>query len=191
MEIIIREASVDDAKELLEVYKPYVEETAISFEYEVPSEEEFRNRITNIKKKYPYLVAVMDGKIVGYAYCAAFKARAAYDWAVETTIYVRRDCKRSGIGRKLYSRMEEILKKQGVLNMNACIAWPNTEDDEHLTFDSIRFHEKLGYTLVGRFHGCGYKFDTWYDMVWMEKIVGEHTKNQSPVVPYPELGIQG
>lgn len=184
--ITIRVATVEDAAELLEIYKPYVTDTAISFEYEVPTVEEFTERIRNILKKYPYLAAECEGEIVGYAYAAPFKSRAAYDWSVETTIYIRMDCKQMGIGRKLYLNMEEILKKQGVLNLNACIAWPEQED-ERLTMASIYFHEKLGYHMVGKFHKSGYKFNKWYDMVWMEKLVGEHTANQAQVCPFMEL----
>lgn len=87
----IEKVSTADAEELLAIYAPYVEETAISFEYEVPSVDEFRNRIEQISAKYPYIKAVVDGKIAGYAYAAGFKDRKAYDWSVETTIYIRKD----------------------------------------------------------------------------------------------------
>ena len=184
--IQIRTASEADADALLEIYKPYVEETAITFEYDVPTVEEFAERIQNTKKKYPYLVALADGKPVGYAYASAFKERAAYDWAVETSIYVRKDQKHLGIGRRLYDALEEILARQGILNVNACIAYPK-EEDAHLTMDSIYFHEKMGYGMVGRFHACGYKFDCWYDMVWMEKMIGEHMGKQPAIIPFPEL----
>ena len=166
----IREAGITDAKELLEIYRPYVEDTAISFEYEVPSVEEFQGRIENILKKYPYIVAVEDGVIVGYAYAGVFKGRAAYDHCVETTIYIANDCKGKGYGALLYSRLEEELKKRGIKNLYACIAVCDVED-EHLTNDSWHFHEHMGYELVGRFHRCGYKFDSWYDMIWMEKFI--------------------
>ena len=96
----IEKVTVDDAAELLEIYAPYVEKTAISFEYEVPSIEEFKNRIINISKKYPYIKAVENGVIVGYAYANTFKERKAYDYSVETTIYVREDVKRNGIGTR-------------------------------------------------------------------------------------------
>ena len=171
--IKIRVASTEDAGELLEIYKPYVEHTAITFEYEVPDIEEFTNRIKNTKKTYPYLVAEYQGEILGYAYAGAFKERAAYDWAVETSIYVRQNQKRMGVGSLLYEKLEEILKKQGILNVNACIAYPQKEDP-YLTKDSVFFHEKSGYSMVGKFHACWYKFNRWYDMVWMEKMIGEH-----------------
>ncbi len=169
----IRLAKTDDAEALLAIYTPYVEKTAITFEYDVPSIDEFRNRIIAVSAKYPWLVAADNGNIVGYAYASAFKERAAYQWSVETSIYVDKDRKRSGIGRLLHDALEEALKRQGVLNMNACIAYCEPED-EFLTLDSVRFHERLGYSLVAHFHKCGKKFDRWYDMVWMEKLIGEH-----------------
>lgn len=170
-----------DAKELLEIYAPYVRNTAISFEYEVPSIEEFTERIRNISSKYPYIKAVDDkGEILGYAYAGAFKGRAAYNWSVETTVYVKEGNRKTGVGRALYETLEETLKKMGVLNLNACIAFTETED-ENLTNGSMHFHEKMGYSYVGTFHKCGYKFNKWYDMIWMEKMIGNHEKNQLQV----------
>ncbi|MGN1014752.1 MAG: GNAT family N-acetyltransferase [Butyricicoccus sp.] len=182
----IREAEEADAEELLALYAPYVTDTAITFEYEVPSKEEFTERIRNIQKRYPYLVAVSQGKIAGYAYASAFKSRAAYDWAVEVTIYVRRDARGSGIGTELYRYLERALRKQGILNLNACIACPKGEDP-YLTEDSMRFHRNAGYRLVGRFHDCGFKFHRWYDMIWMEKCIGPHVPNQPAVKSFPEI----
>lgn len=177
----IERVKEEDAGALLAIYAPYVEETAISFEYEVPSVEEFAERIRTISAKYPYIKAVDDaGCILGYAYAGAFKTRAAYDWAVETTIYVKKEQRRVGVGRKLYEALEGSLKRMGVLNMNACIAYTDAED-EHLTNDSMLFHRKLGYELVGTFHQCGYKFHRWYDMIWMEKMLGEHRTDQADV----------
>ena len=97
----IRIATKQDAQELLALYAPYVEETAITFEYQVPSLSEFENRIVQVLERFPYLVAIRQGQIVGYAYAGPFKARAAYAWAVETTVYIRRDQKKTGLGREL------------------------------------------------------------------------------------------
>jgi len=186
MSITIRNASLDDAGEILKIYAPYVEKTAISFEYELPSYEEFRGRIENIQKKYPYLVAEENNEIVGYCYCSTFKAREAYRYSVETTIYLREDSKGKGIGRALYKELETILKKQNVYNLNACIATCEVED-ETLTNASSYFHEHMGYTLVGEFHKCGYKFGRWYNMVWMEKMLAEHPENPGEFIPFSEL----
>ena len=178
--ITIRTAVQQDAKVLLEIYAPYVKKTAITFEYDVPSVEEFAGRISKVLQKYPYLVAEVNGEPVGYAYAGPFKERAAYDWAVETTVYVRENMKKSGIGRALYTALEKALSAQGILNLNACIAFPETED-EYLTTDSVKFHEKMGFETAGRFHKCGCKFGRWYDMVWMEKLIGEHVENPPAV----------
>lgn len=179
----IERVTVTDAAEILEIYKPYVLDTAITFEYEVPTLEEFTDRIKNISAKFPYIKAVGDnGEILGYAYASTFKGRKAYDWSVESTVYVRTDSKRGGVGKALYDALEASLKGMGVLNVNACIAYlPDGEEDEHLTNDSFFFHEKRGYKLVGTFHDSGFKFDRWYDMIWMEKMLGNHTKKPSEV----------
>jgi len=180
----IEKVTTADAKELLEIYAPYVEDTAISFEYQVPSLEEFTRRIETISARYPYIKALDEKcEILGYAYAAAFKSRDAYDWSVETTIYVRQDKHKMGIGRQLYEELEVKLKDMGILNMNACIAMPKGSDS-HLTDASVRFHKKLGFQLVGTFHDSGYKFKTWYDMVWMEKMIGSHREDQKPVAFY-------
>lgn len=173
--VIIERVEIKDAEELLSIYAPYVKHTAISFEYEVPSVEEFECRIRQISSKYPYLKAVENGHIVGYAYANTFKERKAYDWSVETTIYLRQDEKGRGIGRLLYHHLEEALKEMGIMNMNACIASPVSED-EYLTDASSHFHESMGFEFVGRFHNSGCKFGRWYDMVWMEKLIGDHSK---------------
>ncbi|MCQ2555039.1 MAG: N-acetyltransferase family protein [Clostridia bacterium] len=169
-----------DTEDLLKIYAPYVTDTAITFEYDVPSFEEFKGRIEDISSKYPYIKAVQDGKTVGYAYATAFKGRRAYDWSVETTIYMDMNEKRKGVGRLLYNELEKLLKGMGVINMNACIALPKVED-RYLTNDSVKYHERMGFTEVGVFHSCAYKFDTWYDMIWMEKMIGEHRIPQEDV----------
>lgn len=183
----IRTALPEDAGKLLAIYAPYVEKTAITFEFEVPSLEEFRGRIEKTLEKYPYYVAVEGTEIVGYAYAGEFKGRAAYDWAVETSIYIREDKKHCGIGRKLYEALEETLGRQGILNVNACIAYPRQEDDPYLTKDSVAFHERQGYKMAGRFHACGYKCGRWYDMVWMEKQIGEHEIPPKKVIWFSKM----
>ncbi len=182
----IRMATVEDAPALLDIYRPYVTETAISFEYEVPSVEEFRTRIINTLSRYPYIVAEENGQLTGYAYASPFKQRAAYDWSVETSIYVSMKHRGQGIGVLLYAELERILKLQNILNVNACIAYTDKEDN-HLTNKSMGFHEHLGYRLVGRFTQSGYKFNTWYDMIWMEKIIGEHTSVPKSVIPVEQI----
>ncbi len=169
----IRDVKSDDAADLLYIYDHYVRNTAITFEYETPTLTEFKGRIERITAKYPYIVALLNGKVAGYAYAGVFKDRAAYDRSVEMTVYVDKDLRKSGIGRALYEALEERLKNIGILNLYACIGYPEKED-EYLDRNSARFHEHMGYTLAGRFHKCGYKFGRWYDMIWMEKMIGTH-----------------
>ena len=171
--ITIRSATEEDAGRLLEIYSYYVEKTAVSFEYVTPDVNEFRDRIRHILEKYPYLVLEEEGVIRGYAYAGVFKARAAYDHCCEMTIYLDQAAKGNGYGRALYGAMEEALQKQGIRNLYACIADPLAED-EYLTKDSEHFHQHMGYTRVGEFHKCGYKFGRWYNMIWMEKMIGKH-----------------
>ena len=189
-EIRIRMASPEEAGALLEIYRPYVAKTAISFEYQVPSPEEFRNRIGHILDRYPWLVLERDQEIAGYAYAAPFKERAAYDWAVETTIYIGWEHRGRGYGRMIYQKLEEILARQNILNLNACIACTRL-DDPYLTNASMESHRHMGYRLVGEFRQCGYKFGRWYDMVWMEKLLGTHPEQPRPVIPVSELAGSG
>lgn len=182
----IRIATKQDAPALLAIYAPYVEHTAITFEYDVPTVLEFANRMETILPSYPYLVAELDGKAVGYAYASRFKSRPAYDWAVEVSIYVDENYHGKGIGSRLYAALENSLRMQNILNVNACIAYP-AQDDSYLTKGSVLFHEHCGYQMVGTFHQCGYKFNRWYDMVWMEKHIGEHAEHQPSVIPFCEV----
>lgn len=154
----------------------------------MPTFEEFEKRIANTLEKFPYIVAERGGHIIGYAYAGKFKERPAYQWCVETSIYVHKECKHEGVGKAMYEALEKILKAQNILNLNACIAYP-IEEDEFLTRDSVRFHEKLGYRLVGEFHKCGYKHGRWYNMVWMEKMIGEHVEHQPPVIWFKDLKL--
>ena len=166
----IRTATPEDAVALVEIYDYYVRETAITFEYDTPSVEEFEGRMRKVLQRFPYLVVEQGKEILGYAYASPFHERAAYQWCVEMSIYLKKDARGNGLGSMLYTELESRLKAQGFLNFYACIGYPDVED-EHLTFASVRFHEKMGYTLIGKFSRCGYKFDRWYNMVWMEKPV--------------------
>ena len=172
-DISIRFAKPEDAKELLKIYAYYVTDTAISFETEVPSEEEFKLRIEEVLKSYPFIVACKDDEILGYAYLHSFVGRKAYELSAETTIYLNPDKKKMGIGKKLYSVLEDIAKAQNITNLYSCIGYVDKED-EYLNNNSVQFHEHIGFRMVGKFENCGHKFGRWYHMVWMEKIIGEH-----------------
>lgn len=184
--LFLRTVVPEDAEALLQIYAPYVRETAITFEYSVPSVEEFRRRICHTLERYPYLAAVLDDEIVGYAYTGAFHSRAAYDWCAETTIYLDRARRNMGIGKRLYQALEGVSLAQNLLNLNACIAYPE-EEDEFLTKNSVEFHTHMGYRPVGCFHKCGYKFGRWYHMVWMEKLLAQHPESPKAVVPFSQL----
>lgn len=184
--INFRPARPEDAPALLGIYSWYVLHTAVTFEYDVPTEDEFRGRVERTLKKYPYLVAEADGVILGYAYAGTFKARAAYDWAVELSIYLDKDVRGRGFGKKLYDALSNELSRMGILNLYACISSPIVED-EYLDNTSERFHSRLGFVTVGRFHRCGCKFGRWYDMIWMEKFIGGHECPPSDVIPYSDL----
>lgn len=219
-ELKFRVARPEDAEALLAIYAPYVEETAITFEYEVPGVEEFRARIAHTLATYPYIVAVeeqsanadtahVDGvpvssapaagadtvtgahrtseHIIGYAYVGRLHERAAYDWSVETSIYVDRSARKHGLGRQLYERLEAILRAMNIISVNACIAYPGTNNDPYLNTNSPDFHAHLGYQLVGHFHACAYKFDRWYDMIWMEKWIAPHPAKPEAMIPFPNL----
>lgn len=230
--LTFRVARPEDAEALLAIYAPYVEETAITFEYEVPSVEAFRARIAHTLATYPYIVAIEENNIIGYAYVGRLHERAAYDWSVETSIYVDRCARKHGLGRQLYERLEAILRAMNIISVNACIAYPgtmnpavdaataadrlqnahigigdpNTADrarkdpregtvdsgvdigeDPYLNTNSPDFHAHLGYQLVGHFHACAYKFDRWYDMIWMEKWIAPHPAKPEAMIPFPEL----
>lgn len=172
-DISIRFAKPEDAKELLKIYAYYVTDTAISFETEVPSEEEFKLRIEEVLKSYPFIVACKDDEILGYAYLHSFVGRKAYELSAETTIYLNPDKKKMGIGKKLYSVLEDIAKAQNITNLYSCIGYVDKED-KYLNNNSVQFHEHIGFRIVGKFENCGHKFGRWYHMVWMEKIIGEH-----------------
>ena len=137
--------------------------------------------------RYPYLVLEEDGVLLGYAYAGPFVGRAAYDWSCELTIYLRHDVVKRGLGRLLYTELERRLKDMGILNFYACIGVPEGEEDEYLTRNSERFHEAMGYKTVARFEKCGSKFGRWYNLLEMEKIIGEHCCPPKEFIPYSKL----
>ena len=184
--IKIRKVQAGDAAALLAIYAPYVKETAISFEYEVPTLEEFTQRMQKIQKMYPYLVAELDGKLVGYAYAGRFHSRAAYGWNAEMTVYLDKDSRGIGIGQKLYDLLERILKEQGIVNAAALITPPDQEEDPSV-YNSKHFHEKMGYKLAGELENCGYKFNRWHKTIMMNKVIGEPKPNMQPIKSFCEV----
>ena len=159
--MIIRPVQLSDAENIRAIYQPYVTETVITFEVDVPTVQELERRITKTLTQFPYLVAEVDGKVVGYAYASTYYARAAYDWTTELSIYIAKESCGQGIGLALYTALEEELQTRGYLRFLACIAVPNEA--------SISMHKKRGYVQVAHFPKIGYKFNKWHDIVWMQK----------------------
>ncbi len=187
----VRVAHEEDAEALCAIYAPYVEETAITFEYEVPSVGEFAGRIGQFGATYPFLLAErVDGEgreVLGYAYAHPYYGRAAYAWCAEVSIYLRRDARGLGVGTRLYAALERALKEMGVLKLYACVVVA-ADGDPYVPPTSVAFHEARGYRAIGRFTDCGYKFGRWYDTVWMEKALGRCDAAPPAVVPFCNLG---
>lgn len=158
---LIRFATEKDIPQILDIYGPYVLHTAISFEYTVPTLEEFTQRFREITRQFPWLVWEEEGKILGYAYASLPFGRAAYRWCAANSIYLEKDAQGKGIGQKLYAALEAILNEQGYRKTYAIITSDNP--------GSVRFHEKQGFRLIGEFPDCGVKFSKLYSVVWMEK----------------------
>ncbi|MDO5009700.1 MAG: GNAT family N-acetyltransferase [Intestinibacter bartlettii] len=171
--IKFRMAEISDAEELLKIYAPYVTDTVITFEYDVPSIEEFRDRVKHTLEGYPYVVCTYEDKILGYAYAHRYGERAAYQWDVELSIYLDMNYKGLGLGSLLYNKVIEIVKLQNVQNIYACITSANEK--------SLKFHEKCGFEFIGVFKDTGYKFDEWYDITWLGMRTKDKTQKPEPL----------
>ena len=185
-EISIRTAWETDAAAIAAIYAPYVRDTAITYEIIVPTEREMAMRVRETLTRYPFLVAQRGEDILGYAYAGAFSQRAAYQHSAETTVYLAMESRGQGIGKRLYEALEEILSRQGVLNLYAKIANAKGED-VFLPQGSLAFHRKQGFHPAGQFTQCANKFGRWYDMVYMEKSIGEHGEQPPVFVPFSAL----
>jgi phosphinothricin acetyltransferase len=156
-------ASPSDAEELLSIYKPFILNTPITFECDVPTVEQFTERISSIQKAYPYLVCKQNGRIVGYAYASKHRERSAYRWSFDTSVYIDPTYQRKGIGTALYTALLALCKAQGFRNAYAIITYPND--------NSIRLHEKFGFDLIGKCNSVGFKLNKWLDVVYMELVL--------------------
>ena len=161
--LLIRDAHTADAEMLLAIYRPFVTDTAVSFEVEPPSVEEFSQRICAAQSKWAWLVAEHAGNVAGYAYAGAFRPRGAYHWSVEVSAYLGGAYRGRGIGRALYERLIRILIAKGYCTAYAGITLPNEA--------SVRFHEALGFSAVGVFRRAGRKFDAWHDVSWWQRAL--------------------
>ena len=157
----IRSAEPADVPAMLAIYDRYVRETAVSFEYVTPSEQEFRSRLQEHIAFYPWLVWEEDGQVLGYAYAGRPFERAAYAWNAEISCYLDERIHGKGVGRALYAELEAILLRQGIRRVYAVITSANQ--------NSLAFHRALGYRDFAVFHNAGFKLGAWYDTIWLEK----------------------
>src|SRR5262245_17948926 len=185
MTVSLRLATPDDAAACVALYAPYVRETSITFEYEVPTVADFRQRIETVLKLAPWLLAVdtRDGggaeRVLGYAYGGTWRTRVAYRWVVETAIYVDKDARGRRIGTALYGTLMELLRLQGFCRAIGGITLPNVESE--------KLHEKLGFTFVGNFRRCGWKQGTWWDVGFWEKELQKQTGEMKETLSVAEV----
>lgn len=175
----IRFATEQDAPVLRGIYAPYVTQTTITFEYEVPSVEEFAGRIRHIAAAYPYLLCEGEGGVAGYAYACRYGSRAAYQWDAEASIYLRMDCRGQGVGSALYHALLALLEEQGVRNVYACVTRPNPASEG--------LHRKMGFEPIGLFPASGFKMNRWIDVAWLQKKLGQG-EPAGPVLFVSQLG---
>ena len=163
----------------LGVYTPYVLDTVITFEYDVPTLDEFTTRLSNIAKHYPVLVCEVDGVIVAYCYGSIHRVKTAYQWSVESTIYIAEEYHHKGIAAILYTALFDILRLQGFINVYAGISVPDGKSDH--------FHRRFGFTYLGLFEKIGYKHGRWHDLLWFELILSERIDDPPPPIPIIEI----
>ncbi|HEY1307186.1 MAG TPA: arsinothricin resistance N-acetyltransferase ArsN1 family B [Vicinamibacterales bacterium] len=176
MSVRIRLASEQDADAIAAIYRPVVEDTAISFETTAPGREEMARRVAETLSSYPWLVCERDGRIAGYAYATRHRVRAAYQWSVDTSVYIDDADRRSGVGRGLYLSLFAILAAQGYFNAFAGIALPNP--------GSVALHEAMGFEKLGVYHNVGFKLGEWRDVGWWQLILRSHE-----AVPHEPLAL--
>lgn len=176
----IRLANESDAQKMLSIYAPLVRETPISFEVEAPSEAEFRQRIIGNLEGMPWLVCEIEGELSGYAYASSHRTRAAYQWCVESSVYIGAGHRKKGVGKALYTSLFKLLQLQGFYNVYAGITLPNPA--------SVALHEAVGFELVGVYPLCGYKLDRWHDVGWWQlSLQQEHSASVHPPLLLSEV----
>jgi L-amino acid N-acyltransferase YncA len=169
----IRLIEAKDTAGALAVYEPYVISTPVTFEYEVPSLEDFAKKIKTNTSKYPWLVCLQNGVVIGYAYASDFRYRAAYQWSHESTIYLSEAAQGKGLGRILYETLFSVLTLQGYYNVFAGVAIPNKKSEG--------LHTSLGFEDIGIFRKVGYKLGQWHDTRWFQLTLSPHIYN--PATP--------
>lgn len=175
----VRFADEKDANELIDIYTPYVLETAVTCECEVPSQQEFESRIGQIGQTFPYIVCEIDGKIVGYTYASLHKQRPAYRWDADATVYVKNDLHRNKVGTALYHCMLELVKLQGFYNIYAVVTVSNKA--------SVKFHEVFGFTKMGTYKNTAFKIGKWHDIMVMEKTLNEYVEQPKETLSIKQI----
>ncbi len=162
----IRDAVGDDARQMLAIYEPFVRKTAVSFELETPSVEQFQATLVGGLESHPWLVGVNDGEVMGYAYATQHRARGAYRYSVESSVYVKEECRRTGLGRLLYGELFHRLSDRGFCNAYAGVTLPNPSSE--------LFHRAMGFERIGVFPSVGHKFGRWHDLSWWYRKLRSH-----------------
>lgn len=178
-EPLLRPAREADAMSMLAIYAPYVTETTVSSEYTPPSLEEFLGRMRTFQSRLPWLVCELDGAITGYGYASPHRTRAAYQWSVETSIYVADKWHRHGIAGAIYTALFELLAMQGYYNIYVGITSPNER--------SMKFHKAMGFIISGAYQESMYKFGQWRDVLWMGRSLRPHDTAPQPTIPFPAM----
>ncbi len=171
--------NIEDASSILDIYTPYIKDTSFTFETEVPSIPDFQKRIDDYLYNWPWLVCEKDGLITGYAYGAKYRERTAYQWCVETSVYIHDDYQKCGLAKALYESLLEILKVQGYRNVYAVINLPNEK--------SVKFHESCGFSFFAMYPKVGYKLGQWKNVGWWQKNMNEYNMQPSPPIKFSEL----
>lgn len=180
MNLIIRLAEEQDVPGILEIYSPFILDTAVTFEETVPEEDSFWERMQLIMSELPFLVCEIDGRIAGYAYASGYRSRASYRWTKEVSVYMHPDFHRKRVALALYTSMNEMVRYQGVADLLAIITLPNES--------SVAFHEYVGYRKCGEFSKVGYKLDQWQDVGWFELFLqDEHAAPKDRIIPLDEI----
>ena len=175
----IRSALSSDASSILDIYAPYIANTAVSFETEVPSVEDFTQRIVGNQESCPWLVYESYGLIAGYAYASKHRDRAAYQWSLESSVYVNEGFRQQGIATKLYQTLFQILKYQGCRNLYAGITLPNEK--------SVNFHQKMGFNKIADYKNIGYKFNRWHTVGWYELQLNDYSDAPAPFIKWSQI----
>ena len=176
---MIRVATKDDAASMLEIYTPFILNSGITQEVEVPSLEDFQQRIISNLKERPWLVCEMNGEVAGYAYAGKHRDRKGYQWCTETSVYISEKYSGIGVANALYATLFDILKLQGYVNAYAVITLPNDR--------SIAFHKKFGFEYLTTYKKIGYKLGHWHDVGWMQYEVNPHKENPQDPIKFPDI----